>query len=68
MKDQQQIGGDHYQTNIPPIEYIESNNLNFIEGNIIKYVSRYKAKNGLEDLQKAKWYLDRLIINYKNGV
>jgi len=49
---------------IEPIEFIEANNLNFLEGNIIKYVSRYKQKNGLEDLKKAKWYLDRLIENY----
>ncbi len=33
----------------------------FCAGNVIKYVSRYKKKNGLEDLKKARWYLDRLI-------
>jgi len=33
----------------------------YLEGNIVKYVSRYKHKNGLEDLKKAKWYLERLI-------
>ena len=35
--------------------------MNFLEGNIIKYVWRYKEKNGLEDLKKAKVYLDKLI-------
>jgi hypothetical protein len=50
---------------IPPIDYIEANDLNFTEGNIVKYVSRYKDKNGLEDLKKAKWYIERLISNYE---
>jgi hypothetical protein len=35
--------------------------LNYLEGNVIKYISRYKFKNGLEDLNKAKWYLETLI-------
>ncbi|SVD78399.1 uncharacterized protein METZ01_LOCUS431253, partial [marine metagenome] len=38
--------------------------MNYLEGNLVKYVTRYKHKNGLEDLLKAKWYLDRLIKNY----
>lgn len=37
--------------------------LPFIEGSIVKYVCRHSAKNGLEDLKKARWYLDRLIAN-----
>ncbi len=51
----------HYDLTIQPIDYIIANNLNFAEGNIIKYVSRYKQKNGKEDLLKAKYYLDLLI-------
>lgn len=43
------------------IDYIESHAFDFIEGNIIKYVTRYQHKNGTEDLKKARWYLDRLI-------
>jgi hypothetical protein len=35
--------------------------MSFVEGNVIKYVTRYKDKNGIEDLMKAKWYLERLI-------
>lgn len=52
----------HYQHGIEPIDYIESHNLNFNLGNVIKYVSRapYKGTE-LEDLQKAKWYLEREI-------
>lgn len=52
----------HYTANgIEPLDYITANSLSFVEGNIIKYVSRYKRKNGLEDLIKARVYLDRLI-------
>ena len=43
------------------IEYIESHAFDFLEGNVIKYVTRYQNKNGSEDLRKARWYLDRLI-------
>lgn len=43
------------------INVIEAWELDFTEGNIIKYVSRYKQKNGIEDLKKAQWYLSRLI-------
>lgn len=46
---------------IQPIDFIAKNGLGFLEGNVIKYVVRYKDKNGLEDLMKAKSYLDRLI-------
>lgn len=54
--------GDHYKgMGIEPIEYIEANNLGFHEGAIVKYVSRWKIKNGLEDLKKAKFFIDRLI-------
>jgi hypothetical protein len=44
------------------IEAIEGLNLNYHQGNIIKYVSRYNMKGGIQDLQKARWYLDRLIL------
>lgn len=53
---------NHYtQGNIEVLDYILDKDFNFLEGNIIKYVSRYKFKNGLEDLKKAKFYLDKLI-------
>lgn len=57
-----QIGGNHY-SNMPiqPIEFIHKNNLSFIQGNIIKYVCRYKSKGGIQDLNKAKHYIDLLI-------
>ena len=57
-----QIGGEHYKDRgIQPIEYILANNLDFCEGNVIKYVSRWRHKNHLEDLLKAKHYLEFLI-------
>lgn len=57
-----QEGGNHYKEMvIQPIEFTLKNNLGFCEGNIIKYVSRYKNKNGVEDLKKARHYLDILI-------
>jgi hypothetical protein len=65
-----QIGGDHYETMaIQPWEVIRRGDLDFWEGNVIKYVMRYRAKNGLEDLEKARHYLDYLIDREKkNGV
>ena len=60
-----QIGGDHYKTmKIQPITFIMENNLSFAVGNIIKYVCRYDKKNGLEDIQKARQYLDFLEEKY----
>jgi len=54
---------NHYQT-APGIEVIDLiEHLSFLEGNIVKYVCRHSGKNGLEDLKKAHWYLDRLIAN-----
>lgn len=46
---------------IEPLDFIKANNFNFLVGNVIKYVCRYDAKNGLEDLRKAREYLDHLI-------
>ena len=55
----------HYHTKIQPIEFIEANNLGFHEGNVIKYITRYKDKNGIEDLEKAKTYIEMLIDKLK---
>lgn len=57
-----QVGGDHYKNMaIQPTEYIHANGIGFIAGNIIKYISRYQSKNGMQDLEKAKHYLEILI-------
>ena len=57
-----QIAGGHYKDMaIQPVEYIVKNGIEYREGNVIKYVSRYKSKNGLQDLKKARHYLDMII-------
>ena len=57
-----QVAGDHYKGKaIQPIEYIHANNLNFSEGSIIKYVTRWREKGGIKDLEKIKHYVDLLI-------
>tara|TARA_R110000737_G_scaffold16748_1_gene34049 strand:- start:264 stop:536 length:273 start_codon:yes stop_codon:yes gene_type:complete len=57
-----QVGGDHYKLmKIQPLKFIMENNLSYCEANVIKYVSRWRAKNGVEDLRKARHYIDLLI-------
>ena len=52
-----QEGGGHYKDKgIQPLEYTMKNNLSFCEGNVVKYISRYKSKNGIEDLAKVIHY------------
>ena len=59
---EKQVGGNHYKRfKIQPIEFIILNNLNFLEGNIVKYVCRHRFKDGLRDLEKAKHYIEMLI-------
>ncbi len=62
MNKREQVGGNHYEKmKIEPIDFIMENNLSFCQGNVIKYVCRYKDKNGIQDLLKAKQYIDFLI-------
>jgi hypothetical protein len=57
-----QVGGGHYKDKaIQPIIYIHANNLGFCEGNVVKYITRWREKNGLADLEKAKHYIELLI-------
>lgn len=57
-----QIAGSHYKTKaIQPWDYIAANDLGYFEGNIVKYISRWEDKGGVEDLKKARHYLDKLI-------
>jgi hypothetical protein len=57
-----QVGGGHYKDfTIQPIEFIHLNGIPFIEGNVIKYLCRWREKNGLQDLEKAKHYIELLI-------
>ena len=57
-----QIAGQHYKNQkIQPIEYILENELPFIEGNIVKYITRWREKGGIEDLKKVKHYVEILM-------
>ena len=56
------ITPSYYQKGgIEVTDFITSNDMSFIEGNIVKYITRYKEKSGIQDLRKARWYLDKLI-------
>ena len=57
-----QVGGQHYASmKIQPVEFAFHNNLSFLQGSVIKYITRYKQKNGKQDLEKAKHFIDLLI-------
>lgn len=59
---QKQVSGVHYKDKaIQPWDFISANNIPYLEGNVIKYVSRWREKNGISDLEKAKHYLEKLI-------
>jgi hypothetical protein len=60
----QQVGGTHYQGDIQPLEYIRANGLNYEEGNVVKYVTRHRKKNGKQDIEKAIHYL-QLLLEYE---
>ena len=56
------INPDYYKKGkIEVTDFIIDQQLSFIEGNIIKYVTRYKDKSGIQDLRKCRWYIDKLI-------
>lgn len=57
-----QVGGSHYKSmKIQPVEYIHANGIGYFEGNVIKYVSRWREKGGVADLEKAKHFIDLLL-------
>lgn len=58
---QKQIGGTHYKTSIEPWDAIVSWELGYLDGNVVKYVARWRRKGGLADLKKAQHYLEKLI-------
>lgn len=63
-----QIGGSHYKGKaIQPVEYINANGLNFLEGCIVKRITRWRDKNGIEDLEKIKHEIDLLIEFERKG-
>jgi hypothetical protein len=63
-----QVAGTHYKDKaIQPWDYIVANELGYLEGNIVKYVSRWRDKGGLDDLKKAQHYLAKLIEVVEDG-
>lgn len=64
---QSQVGGSHYKDlKIQPVEYIHANGFDFLTGNIIKYASRHRSKNGAEDVKKIIHYAE-LILKLEYG-
>lgn len=62
-----QVSGNHYKgCKIQPIEYIHANGLDYFQGNVVKYVTRHKDKNGKADIEKAIHYLE-LILELQYG-
>lgn len=63
-----QVGGDHYsKLAIQPVEYITKNKLSYLEGNVIKYLTRHRFKGGKEDLLKAQHYIEMILeMEYEN--
>jgi hypothetical protein len=63
-----QVGGNHYKKyKIQPVEFIIKNNIGFVEGNVIKYILRFKDKGGIADLKKAVHYIELLIDSSKSS-
>lgn len=63
-----QHGGDHYKSmDIQPWDYIVANKLGYLEGSAIKYLTRFRQKNGIEDLKKAIHFIEKLIETETNG-
>lgn len=57
-----QVGGNHYKDLvIQPVEYIHRNGIGYMEGCAIKYLTRWRSKGGIQDLEKAKHFIDLLI-------
>ena len=64
-----QVAGSHYKNlAIQPVEYITANNLSYLQGSVIKYVTRYKGKGGVEDLNKAIHFLQMMIHEEENKI
>jgi hypothetical protein len=70
MEERKQIGGTHYEKcAIQPKDYIRANNLDFFEGNIVKYITRHKDKEGAKDIKKIIDYATMILEDvYKTKV
>lgn len=64
-----QPGGNHYKAQkIQPWDFIAANNIGFFEGNAIKYLTRWKEKGGIQDLEKAVHFIEKLIETEKEKI
>lgn len=64
---EKQVAGNHYkQCKIQPVEYIHENSLDYFQGNVTKYITRHKNKNGADDVRKAIHYCE-LILKLQYG-
>lgn len=61
MTTKKMVGGDHYLSPIQPVVYIHANKLPFMEGNIVKYITRHRSKNGAEDIKKIIHYCELIL-------
>lgn len=66
---ERQVAGSHYKDlPIQPVEYIHANGLTYLAGNVVKYISRHKAKGGAADVRKAIHYCELILeLEYGNG-
>ena len=58
---EKQVAGSHYKSNIQHWDYVVANQLDYFQAQITKYVTRWKDKNGLQDLEKAQHFLENYI-------
>jgi hypothetical protein len=56
-----QVGGEHYKASIQHWDWVASNRLDYFQGQITKYVYRWRLKGGIEDLRKAQHFLEKYI-------
>lgn len=62
-----QVAGDHYRSSIQHWDFVAANNLDYFQGQVTKYVARWKSKGGLQDLEKAHHFLQKYIELVKEG-
>ena len=62
-----QVGGEHYRSRIQHWDYVLANDIPYMEAQIIKYVTRWRKKNGVDDLHKAQHFLEKLIEHEAGG-
>lgn len=67
VANERQEGGNHYRSPIQHWDYVIANKLDYFQGQITKYVTRWKLKNGLQDLYKARHFLDKYIEEQEKG-